>query len=103
IHPTNKQDVGKRLSLQALKIAYKQNILSQGPQFESMQTEGNKAVLSFTATGTGLTASGKYGYLQGFEIAGADKIFHWAKAEIRDGKVVVWSEEVPNPVAVHYG
>ena len=103
IHPTNKQDVGKRLALQALKIAYGQNMLSQGPQFQSMQKEGNKAVLTFTGMGTGLIASGKYGYLQGFEIAGADKEFHWAKAEIRDGKVIVWSDEVTDPVAVHYG
>lgn len=103
IHPTNKQDVGKRLSLQALKIAYGQNMLSQGPQFQSMQKEGNKAILTFTDMGTGLIASGKYGYLQGFEIAGADKKFYWAKAEIRDGKVVVWSDEVTDPVAVHYG
>lgn len=103
IHPTNKQDVGKRLALQALKIAYGQNMLSQGPQFQSMQKEGSKLALSFSNTGGGLMASGKYGYLQGFEIAGADKIFHWAKAEIRDGKVVVWSDEVTDPVAVHYG
>jgi len=103
IHPTNKQDVGKRLSLQALKIAYGQNMLSQGPQFQSMQKEGNKAILTLTDTGTGLIASGKYGYLQGFEIAGTDKVFHWAKAEIQNGKVVVWSDEVANPVAVHYG
>ncbi len=103
IHPTNKQDVGKRLALQALTIAYGQNILSQGPQFQSMQTEGNKAILTFTSTGAGLTAAGKYGYLKGFEIAGADKVFHWAKAEIRDGKVMVWSDSVASPVAVHYG
>lgn len=68
-----------------------------------MQTERNKIILSFSNTGNGLMPSGKYGYLQGFEIAGADKVFHWAKAEIRDGKVVVWSDAVPNPVAVHYG
>ncbi|HRO44290.1 sialate O-acetylesterase [Agriterribacter sp.] len=103
IHPTNKQDVGKRLALRALEIAYGQNVLSQGPQFQSMQAEGNKLVLSFNNVGSGLIASGKYGYLQGFEIAGADKVFHWAKAEIRDGKVVVWSDTVTDPVAVHYG
>ena len=103
IHPTNKQDVGKRLALRALEIAYGQHILSQGPQFQSMQKDGNKAVLTFTGMGTGLIAAGKYGYLQGFEIAGADKEFHWAKAEIRDGNVIVWSDEVNDPVAVHYG
>ena len=86
-----------------LEIAYGQHILSQGPQFQSMQKDGNKAVLTFTGMGTGLIAAGKYGYLQGFEIAGADKEFHWAKAEIRDGNVIVWSDEVNDPVAVHYG
>ncbi|HEX5026554.1 MAG TPA: sialate O-acetylesterase [Agriterribacter sp.] len=103
IHPTNKQDVGKRLALQALEIAYGQNIVSQGPQFQSAQQENDKMVISFSNTGSGLMVSGKYGYLHGFEIAGADKVFHWAKAEIRGDKVVVWSSEVSSPVAVRYG
>ncbi len=103
IHPTNKQEVGRRLALHALKMAYGQQVVSQGPRYQSMQKEGSRIVLSFSDVGSGLVASGKYGYLQGFEIAGADKIFHWAKAEIRDGKVVVWSDAVSDPVAVHYG
>ncbi len=103
IHPTNKQDVGKRLALQALEIAYGQDILSQGPQFLSAQKENDKMIISFSHTGSGLTVSGKYGYLQGFEIAGENHVFHSAKAEIRDGKVVVWNSEVHNPVAVRYG
>lgn len=103
IHPTNKQEVGRRLALQALKMAYRQQVISQGPRYRSMQKEGSRVVLSFSDVGSGLVASGKYGYLQGFEIAGADKIFHWAKAEIHDGKVVVWSDAVGDPVAVHYG
>ncbi|MCO5240364.1 MAG: beta galactosidase jelly roll domain-containing protein [Chitinophagaceae bacterium] len=103
IHPTNKQDVGKRLALQAFEIAYGQNLLSKGPQYQTMQKEGNKIILSFNHVGSGLTAPGKYGYLEGFEVAGADRVFHWAKAEIRDGKVIVWSDAVSNPVAVHYG
>lgn len=103
IHPTNKQDVGKRLALQALNMAYGQQRVAQGPQFQSMQVSGNKIIISFSNTGSGLTNANKYGYLKGFEIAGADKVFHWAKAMIRDGKVVVWSDAVANPVAVHYG
>ncbi len=45
----------------------------------------------------------KYGYLEGFEIAGNDKVFHYAKAFIKDNKVVVYSDHVQNPIAVHYG
>jgi len=103
IHPTNKQEVGRRLALQALKMVYGQNVIAQGPRYQSMQKEGNKIALSFSNTGSGLEAHNKYGYLNGFEVAGADKIFHWAKAEIRDNKVIVWSDAVSDPVTVHYG
>lgn len=103
IHPRNKQEVGRRLALQALNMVYGQQLIDKGPRYQSMQKRGNKMVLSFTNTGSGLMARGKYGYLEGFEIAGADKKFYWAKAEIEDGKVVVWSDEVKDPVAVHYG
>lgn len=103
IHPTNKQDVGRRLALLALNIAYGRHLVAQGPQYASMKKEANAIVISFSDTGGGLTSNGRYGYLKGFEIAGSDKVFHWAKAEIRDGNVVVWSEAVPDPVAVHYG
>ncbi len=68
-----------------------------------MKTDGNKIVLSFKHIGSGLTVKDKYGYLKGFEIAGSDKKFHWAKAYINGENVVVFSDEVANPVAVHYG
>jgi sialate O-acetylesterase len=44
----------------------------------------------------------KYGYPRSFAIAGADKKFVWAKAEIQGDKIVVYSEKVSNPVAVRY-
>ena len=103
IHPTNKQEVGRRLALQALKMVYGQNVIAEGPRYQSMQKKGNSIVLRFSNTGSGLKSSSKYGYLNGFEVAGADKAFYWAKAEIRDGKVIVWSDAVADPVAVHYG
>ncbi|MFC5412680.1 sialate O-acetylesterase [Larkinella bovis] len=103
IHPKNKQDVGKRLAINALKTVYGQNRVYSGPVFKSMEVSGNKAVLTFDHVGSGLVASDKYGYLKGFEIAGADQKFHWAKAEIQGDKVVVYANEVPNPVSVHYG
>ena len=89
IHPRNKQDVGKRLAANALKFVYGQNVLHSGPMFESVKFENDKAILSFKYVGGGLTVDDKYGYLKGFEIAGPDHVFHYAKADIVGDKVVV--------------
>jgi sialate O-acetylesterase len=103
IHPRNKQDVGKRLAAIALHNIYGVQKEYSGPVYASMQTDGSKIILSFTHTGSGLMAKDKYGYLTGFEIAGADKQFHYARAYIQDDKVVVSADEVSNPVAVRFG
>ncbi|MBN1766527.1 MAG: hypothetical protein JW860_14830 [Sedimentisphaerales bacterium] len=102
IHPLNKADVGKRLALAAQKVAYGDNeVVYSGPMYESMEIDGNKIILAFTHTGSGLVAQGG-GELKHFAIAGADKKFVWARAKIKGDKVVVWSDEVPDPVAVRY-
>jgi sialate O-acetylesterase len=48
-------------------------------------------------------AKDKYGYLRGFEIAGSDQQFHFAKAFIENNKVIVFHEDVKEPVAVRFG
>ncbi|WP_379848971.1 sialate O-acetylesterase [Larkinella bovis] len=103
IHPKNKQDVGKRLAYNALKLVYQQPIVPAGPVYQSHQVSGNKVTLTFGETGSGLSTPDKYAYLKGFEVAGSDQKFHWAKAEVQGNKVVVWSEQVSQPVAVRYG
>ncbi len=103
IHPKDKQDVGKRLAAVALANAYAQPKEFSGPVYQSMKTDGNKVTISFSHIGSGLMTKDKYGYIKGFEIAGADKKFHWAKAYISGDNVIVYSDEVANPVAVHYG
>jgi sialate O-acetylesterase len=42
IHPTNKQDVGKRLAAEALKNTYGLNIVSAGPMYSSVSFEKEK-------------------------------------------------------------
>lgn len=102
IHPLNKKDVGKRLALSARKVAYgEKDIVYSGPLYESMRIENNKIILSLTNTGSGLMAKGS-DELKGFAICGKDRKFVWANAEIRGNKVVVWSDEILNPVAVRY-
>jgi len=103
IHPKNKQDVGKRLAAEALRIAYGQQRISAGPLFEGMKTEGNRAIISFKNTGSGLKAKENPSLLKGFEVAGSDQQFHVAKAEIRGNQVVVSAGAVAAPVAVRYG
>jgi sialate O-acetylesterase len=101
IHPLNKKDVGKRLALAAQKVAYADDkVVYSGPIYQSMRIEGNKIIITFTNTGSGLMARGEE--LKCFAIAGSDKRFVWAKAKIENDKVVVWSEMVSNPVAVRY-
>ena len=102
IHPLNKKDVGKRLSLAAQKIAYgDEEVVYSGPLYKSMTVEGNKIILTFTNIGSGLMVKGD-DQLKNFAICGADKRFVWANAEIRGNRVVIWSDEVSNPVAVRY-
>jgi sialate O-acetylesterase len=102
IHPVDKKDVGKRLALVAEKVAYGDSyVVYSGPVYRSMKVEGNKIILSFTNIGTGLTTKNDR-KLGGFAIAGPDKHFVWAKAKIEGDKVVVWNDEIKNPVAVRY-
>jgi sialate O-acetylesterase len=103
IHPKNKQDVGKRLAAVALNQSYGKGNVYSGPTYQSFKAEGNKIILSFTNIGTGLLSHNKYGYLEGFEIAGADKQFHYAKAYISGDNVVVYQDEAASPVAVRFG
>lgn len=103
IHPANKQDVGKRLALNALKIAYHQNVIHCGPFFKKAVFSGSKAEISMETSGGELVVKDKYGYLKGFEIAGADKKFYYATATIEGSKITVSHPKVPDPKAVRYG
>lgn len=103
IHPKNKQDVGRRLAAIALHNVYGRSNVFSGPVYQSMKREGNKITLSFSNTGGGLMAKGDEKNIQGFEVAGADKVFHPAKAYVKNNTVVVYSDSVTTPAAVHYG
>lgn len=101
IHPDNKKTVGERLALAAFKIAYRENIIHSGPLYQSQTIEGNKIIISFSNTGSGLIANDGE-VLSEFAIAGADKKFVWAKAKIEGDKIIVWNDAVTNPAYVRY-
>jgi sialate O-acetylesterase len=102
IHPDNKKDVGERLALGAEKIAYgEKDIISSGPLYQSAKIDENKIIVSFTNTGSGLISIDDE-ELNQFAIAGADKKFVWAKAKIEGDKVVVWNDDITQPMYVRY-
>jgi sialate O-acetylesterase len=103
IHPKNKQDVGKRLALWALAKDYgKKDIVYSGPLYKSKSLERNKIRIRFDHVDTGLTSrDGKP--LTWFSIAGADRKFVDAVAEIEGDTVLVSSDSVSKPVAVRFG
>ncbi|OXA86317.1 sialate O-acetylesterase [Flavobacterium hibernum] len=102
IHPLNKYDVGKRLSLQARKKVYgEKDLVASGPLFKAMEQKGNKLILSFTDTGSGLLAKDNTS-LKGFAIANNDGKFVWANATIEGDKIVVWNDTISNPSKVRY-
>ncbi len=111
IHPRNKQDVGARLANWALRDVYEKDVVPSGPLFRKVAQEGNRLRIHFDHVGSGLMVGKKTGLqptvedtgsLQRFAIAGEDKQWHWASAEIDGESVVVSSPEVAQPVAVRY-
>ncbi|REA56616.1 sialate O-acetylesterase [Dyadobacter luteus] len=102
IHPTNKQDVGKRLAAKALNKDYGMPNMPESPVFDKMETEGSKAIISVKYADDGLQVKNRYGYVTGFEIAGEDKVFHYAQALIHNGKIEISNTKINKPVAVRY-
>ena len=112
IHPRNKQDVGGRLALWALRDVAGQDVVVSGPQYKSMKVDGNAIRITYDHVGGGLMVGKKEGLqpteevssgkLGRFAIADADKNWYWADAVIDGDTVVVSSEKVAKPVAVRY-
>jgi sialate O-acetylesterase len=100
IHPLNKKEVGRRLSLLAQNQVYgNKKMVCNGPVYHSKTTDGNKIILSFEEGTDDLEQTSN---LQGFSIAGPDGKFHWAKGCTDKNKVIVWCNDVQQPVTVRY-
>lgn len=103
IHPRNKQEVGRRLALAAREMVYGENVIASGPRFRSMKIKGNEVYIRFSHTGKGLKAKEGASGIEEFMLAGSDKQFHWAKAEIVNKNTIkVSAPGVDEPVAVRF-
>ena len=103
IHPKNKVDVGRRLARWALAKDYGVAIPYHSPQYKSHAKADNKIVLTFDHVDGGWRPF-DVKEPRGFAIAGEDKKFVWATANLlKDNTIEVYSDQVTNPVAVRYG
>jgi sialate O-acetylesterase len=101
IHPADKQTVAERLFLIAKARTYGYaDTKYKSPSYANMTKGGNKIILHFRNTEGGLKF--KNNVSSNFEIAGPDKVFHQAKAEIQGDAIVVYSDDVSEPEAVRY-
>lgn len=101
IHPKNKKEVGRRLSLVALHDVYHKKIPFSGPQARRVKVDGNVLTVEFTNNDEGLFALG--GQVVGFAIAGEDKKFVWAEGHIQGNKIALTAPGISHPVYVRYG
>ena len=100
VHYKNKEPAADRALKSALALAYGRDLESSSPIFKSLEIIGGKATVHFSHATGGLIA--KNGPLTGFVIAGEDRKFVFADAQIEGDTVVVSSAQVAKPVAVRY-
>lgn len=104
LHPKNKLDVGVRLAMLAEGLLYKKEtkgtLECQSPVLRSYAIEGARVRIRFDHA-AGLHARGGKD-VKGFMIAASDKAFVRAQAAIKDGEVIVWSDDISAPVSVRY-
>ncbi len=101
VHPKRKEPVGARLALAARALAHGEPVVASGPEYAGMAVDGDRVTLRFNGVGKGLVA--RDGTLRGFAVAGDDRKFVAAEAEIKGETVEVRSDKVPHPVAVRFG
>ncbi|MET4082714.1 sialate O-acetylesterase [Pedobacter sp. UYP30] len=104
LHPKNKRLVGIRLAKTALNRVYgKSGVVYQGPHYVYAGFQKGKAIIHFEpkTLGSGLnTNDGEAPKF--FAVAGANKVFYPAKAEIIGDKVMLSCDKVKHPVAIRY-
>ena len=101
IHPPKKKEVADRLLFNALNQTYGYKAVDgDSPIYESYELKDGGMLLNFKNSKRGLYT---YDKLEGFEIAGGNKVFYPANAIINNHKkIFVISNEVSKPVAVRY-
>lgn len=102
IHASKKKEIGERMAFMAAAKTYGiYGIPHTYPRYKDMTVEGNRAVLTFYNADNGFTPND---ILEGFEAAGADRVFHRAQAteDWNTRNIIVTCPEVDKIEAVRY-
>ena len=103
IHPFDKQTVGFRLALLALKKVYGKDIEADAPVFNWAEEQGSALRLHFDNAECGLELRGSANDINAsFEIAAAEGKYYPAKAEIQGNSIILSSDKVQNPKRARY-
>ena len=107
VHPSQKKEVADMMVQRALQNVYGiySGVSIELPRLQSVEyLEGGTAKVTLTQVWSNLMSISAR-EIVGFELAGEDRQFHLAKAEVDwDGNTILVScPEVPKPVAVRYG
>ena len=101
IHPTNKQDVGKRLALLALKYTYgKKELVADSPFYASHKIDGNKFIVTFRNAVKLSSKDGKP--VRHFEIAGKNGVYYPAAVKLEGNKAILTSDKVAKPYMARF-
>ena len=97
LHPVEKEEIGRRISLLARKEVFGSEIVARGPQVKDVKAEGKSIVVTFDQT---VKSTG--GAIRGFAIAGDDGDYRFADAVADDNSITLTAESVPVPKTVRF-
>lgn len=100
VHPKDKRTVGDRLARLALAKEFERKVVYSGPVYKFLEISDDVVHVHFSHAEGGL--KGNAPNLEGFQIAGEDRLWRWAEAHIEGDTVVLRTPAVTTPVAVRY-
>ena len=100
IHPANKQDVGKRLALLALRDLYGQNVAASGPRLQRYAVQGREIRLTFANATGGLRLEGDADHV--FAMSDAKGNYSWATPRIENNEIVLSAPNISSPRAARF-
>jgi sialate O-acetylesterase len=89
IHPKDKKTVGQRLALLALKHVYGQQVVCEGPRYCRYRNVPRGVEVEFSDVAVGLKTREGSKRIRAFSVAGSDREFAWAEAEILGPSIIL--------------
>ena len=100
IHPKNKKEIGNRLAIEAMRLAYDDGSnLKFDTYVDKILFQDNQVKVFFLDKKINYKGKGNH---YNIAIAGKDKKFYWADVVLKEGILIAKTEKVDNPIAIRY-